>query len=176
MKTLAFICLFLTSTLYAGSVEWNGQIVKYDDQWSLKNYSTQELLRENIKPGTTIYASFFSKETPNSPIFPVVQNLTLIECALDNVFIPPGVTVKTVYRNPPIQYKVQNDLRDWILDQNSKPVKLIDENYWAAKGFSISTADIPSTPINSTDDIKKSTGTVVSTQPVTIDLGGAKLP
>jgi hypothetical protein len=45
-------------------------------------------------------------------------------------------------------YCVQNDLRDWYVDKDLKPVKVINEEYWTARGISTSPADILATKLN----------------------------
>lgn len=45
------------------------------------------------------------------------------------------------------RFKVQNDLRDWEINDGGDPVKVINEKYWNMKGISINPRHIPEQPI-----------------------------
>ena len=98
-----------------------------------------------------IYASCFSQEVPGSKIFPNdMSGVRFIKCNLDNVFIPVGnAAIDCTQR----KFKVQNDLRDWELDQSDVPTRVINEDLWIKNGFSVDPIDIPAEELTSIDQI-----------------------
>lgn len=152
--------LLLYSLGYAGEVEIgrdnNHKSIKitYNDKYSLKDFTNQTLLDATDLNGITIYGSCFSKEFPDTRVFPDnMTGVTFYNSNLDNVLIPPGNTVIGGSRR---KFKAQNDMRDWILDGTGKPTKLVNEEYWDEEGFSIDPAKIPLEKIkNFTDDIPR---------------------
>lgn len=53
------------------------------------------------------------------------------------------------------RFKVQNDLRDWEIDETNKPVKVLNEKYWIREGTSVDPKDIPTEKIPSIDQVPK---------------------
>ena len=97
--------------------------------------------------GIIIYGSCFSHEIPDTKIFPQgIKNITFINCNLDNVFIvkPDWITVNCTQK----RFKVQADARDWEIDSNGKPIKVIGEKDWVMQGYSVDPLDIPVNPTN----------------------------
>lgn len=45
------------------------------------------------------------------------------------------------------RFKIQNDLRDWEIDDKDKPVKVINQKYWDLEGVSVDPKDIPAQKI-----------------------------
>jgi hypothetical protein len=151
----SILLFFMTSWAFAGTVEWNSQKVTFIDADSLKSFSGK-LLSANLDPGATIYALSFSSEEPDTKVFPdTMTGITFLECHLDNVIVPPGNLIVNFYTNSPIRYKFQNDLREWIIDDQDKPIKLMNESYWADLGYDIDPANIPATPYDSIDEISR---------------------
>lgn len=97
--------------------------------------------RKDMVDGLTIEGSCFSQETPDSHIFPEdMTGVTFIGCNLDNVFIPDGNTIKDCSQR---RFVVQNDLRDWYIDEADKPVELIGKKGWELQGYPTDKGSIP---------------------------------
>ena len=152
--------LFLTiissvSPLWSGQNIWQDQPFTYDDRFSLQEFITRQLLIP-IPRGTTVYASTFEREIPDTHVFSDTMNgVTFIECNLNNVFIPSGNIVKNFYRPQPIRFKAQNDLRDWEVGAGTTPLRLLDAEYWWDLGFSTDPADIPTEIISDRSNIPR---------------------
>ena len=147
MKTI-IIFFLLCGICYAGEVEIgrdkDGKPIKitYSDKYSFKDYTSANLSLEKLD-NVTIYASCFSKETPDSHVFPDnVKNLTLAFCNLDNTFIPQGAKVIGGANR---RFKVQNDRNDWEIDKDNKPIKPLDTEQYTKLGVSIDPKDLPTT-------------------------------
>lgn len=92
--------------------------------------------------GQTIVGSCFSQETPDSEVFPAgMKGVTFISCNLCNVVIPDGNVVGESCQTT--RFVVQNDLRDWMLDDADEPVAVLNEQYWVQHGKSVDPEDIP---------------------------------
>lgn len=130
-------------------------IIDYNDEWSLRNFANQSNIfagRGKELDGMTIYASCFYQESLDIDVFPSdVKNLTLVYCNLDNVNISAGVTV--IANRPQRHIQVQNDCRDWELDANNQPIKLVNEKAELILGRSIDPVDIPQIKLESIDDL-----------------------
>lgn len=149
----AIALLFIASPLLAGSIKIDDVVVEIDDRWSRKDYTTLTLLNESILAGTTIYGSCFSKEEPDTQVFPsTMTGVTFINCNLDNVLMPEGNLIKGGLKR---KFKVQNDLRDWEIDGSNKPIKLVNEEHWQNQGYSIDPKDIPAEKLREISEIKK---------------------
>lgn len=93
-------------------------------------------------PGTTIEGSCFSQDKPKSFIFPdSMTGVRFKRCNLDNVFIPHGNTVDSSCTTR--QFQVQNDLRDWEVDDNGIPTIIMNDTSWLDQGYSVDPRDIP---------------------------------
>lgn len=101
---------------------------------------------DDLLPGTIIRGSCFYQEgRPDSHIFPEdMTGVTFERCNLDNCYIPPGNTLAEQAGIPCTnkQVLVQNDLRDWILDDKGEPVEVISAKAWKANGIDIHCNDI----------------------------------
>lgn len=152
------ILIFLLSVLsfnmaFAGSVEWNGQIIQYSDEFSLKTFTDRCPL---IPTGTTVYASSFGRETPDTEVFnPAMTRVTFIECSTSNIIIPSGNLIKRVYRSSSHNFKVQNDGEDWIVDGGLNPREPLHKEVFLKLGLSMDPADIPSNPLGEPITITK---------------------
>ncbi|MFZ2937603.1 MAG: hypothetical protein WA066_02740 [Candidatus Omnitrophota bacterium] len=124
----------------------NGQSFTYDDKYSHKDFTGRKLLDVKDLNGITIFGSCFSQEIPDKHIFPDnMAGVTFINCNLDNVFIPIG---NTVIGGSKRRFKVQKDARDWEINDEGIPVKVISEKQWVMNGFSVDPKDIPKDVIN----------------------------
>lgn len=54
----------------------------------------------------------------------------------------PKVPVQTIQCSQK-RFQVQNDLRDWEIDDGGDPVKVINEKLWVSKGISVDPKHIP---------------------------------
>lgn len=101
-----------------------------------------DLSHEGNLNGLVIYNSCLSNETPDAQTLPQgLFGVIFIACNLDNVFIPPGNTVIDCTTR---QFKVQNDLEDWIIDPVAKtPIEPVNKKFFLIRGLSIDPKDIP---------------------------------
>ena len=143
------LAIALSHYCFAGTVEWNGQQIQYADSLSLQNFSGQIAIDVTILPGTTVYASTFDNETPDTQVFSsTMTGVTFIEVHLDNVVIPPGNIVKNVYTEAPKRFKVQTDRSDWIIDRDNKPIEPLNKEQYLRLGISIDPRDLPATDLD----------------------------
>lgn len=103
-------------------------------KYSFKDFTGKSFL--NINPdefsNSEIKGSCFYQESPTSKIdknpsvsiFPEgMIDVTFTRCNLDNVIIPSGNTIGE--KNSHKKIRIMNDGRDWILDNDNKPVEKI---------------------------------------------------
>lgn len=96
--------------------------------YSRKDFTGRTLIECTDLNGQYIHNSCFSQEQPNTRIFPDDMTGVKFEyCNLENVFIPMGNTVINCETR---QYKVQNDLNDWEIDDNGYPTTVINWLYF----------------------------------------------
>lgn len=89
-----------------------------------------------------IGANFYQENAPKSDIFPDgMTGVVFKRCNLQNVNIPVGNTVENDCDIR--QILIQNDGRDWIVDDNLNPIEPIDKERLLKEGLSIDPADIP---------------------------------
>lgn len=132
-------------------IVFEGKDYECSDEFSRKNF-THAILTERNLDGLAIYASCFMHEEPDSEVFPEnMTGVTFLNCNLDNVKIPPG---NTVVGGTQRRFKVQNDLRDWEIDDDNLPTRVLNEKHWVAAGYSVDPADIPEIPIKHLKFIK----------------------
>ena len=131
-----------------------GDLIKFDDKLSGKDFTNKNLRDIKIIPGTVIYASVFYQENkPDEHIFPEdMAGVSFYNCNLDNVYIPLG---NTIIGGTHKKMMVQNDLRDWEIDKDSKPIKVMNEDYWKVEGVSIDVKDIPLEKLINISEIPK---------------------
>lgn len=142
-----------TGTVEIGRTAENKPIsINYDMKYSFKDFTNRSLRDAKDLNGKTIYASVFLQEIPDSRIFPEnMKGVTFVNCNLDNVYIPPG---NTVIGGSQRRFRVQNDLRDWLIDENNKPIEPLDKEYWESEGYSVDPKDIPDKPLKDISEIK----------------------
>lgn len=122
-------------------IKFHGISYDVSEKYSDKDMTGQDLSNNKDMNGIVIHNSCLSNEEPNAPMLPSdLKNVTFLACNLDNVFIPPGNTVIDCSMR---KFKVQNDLRDWEIDDSNKPTKILNEKSWIQQGFSVDPADIP---------------------------------
>lgn len=128
-------------------------IIEYNDEFSHKDFTGWSWQDRHLPNDIVIYNSCFSNETPDAEVFKSdMTGVTFICCNLDNCLIPQGNIVIDGSRR---RFKVQNDLRDWEIDSQNKPVEVINKKYWGMLGFSVDKADIPPQKLNSINEIKR---------------------
>lgn len=136
--------------------KYNNIEYEISDKYSFKDFTGRDLSNEKDMNDLVIYGSCLSHETPDASVLPSdLLGTTFIKCNLSNVKIPDGNMVIDCITT---RFKVQNDLRDWEIDSENKPVKVIGEKFWIQQGFSVDPLDIPKTKANSITDIKKAGG------------------
>lgn len=140
--TGALIVLLLIPNLaLATQVEYGGNFYECDEEYSFKDFTGESFVDKQIIPGTIICRSCFSNETPDARIFQEqMVDVTFIEGNLDNVHIPEGNTVLGASQK---RFKIQNDLRDWQIDEQDRPIKVLGKDYWEEKGISVDPVEIP---------------------------------
>ena len=88
---------------------------------SFQDQQFKEVPASEFNNSRIVNSNFYQLETPNSDIFPDDMTGVIFDrCNLDNVKIKGSNTVLPNCSNRKIQ--VQNDLEDWILDNNLDPV------------------------------------------------------
>jgi len=118
-------------------------ILTYSMEWSLKHFSQKTGI--DIPDGTVVYASTFHHEVPDTIVFrPDMTGVRFVRCNLDNVVIPPGNIVESSSQR---RYKVQNDGRDWEVDSEGNPVRLVNREAAIEEGRSTDPKDIPATRV-----------------------------
>jgi hypothetical protein len=157
---MKFLIIFflLTSVCFAGEIQYcdpdgkNCPQIIYDDKYSLKDFTTETLLTATDMEGITIFGSCFSKEIPDTKVFPDVKELTLVNCNLDNVYLKKEWVV---IGWTPKRFLIQNDWMAWIVDEDNKPIEPIEKETFIKLGISIKPEDIPKTKLpKSITDIK----------------------
>lgn len=134
-----------------GKVLVDDRTVEYSDEWSFKNFSNLDLHHLIRLHDVVIYESSFYWERPDSEPFPSwATGITFVKCNLDNIVIPPDAIVIDCTTR---RFEVQNDLRDWEIDENGDPIKVMGEKAWIKQGYSVDPADIPDEPLESIDDL-----------------------
>lgn len=66
--------------------------------------------------------------------------VTFVKCNLDNVFVPSG---NIIIGGTNKRIRVQNDLEDWVVDKNDKPVEPLHVKRFDRAGISVDPKDIP---------------------------------
>ena len=127
-----------------GKISVDNVIYNCNDELSNKDFTKRILLEKSIPEGAVIFGSCFSHETLDTVVFPDVQDLTLINCNLDNVYLNPlWIIIGCSAR----RYKVQNDREDWIVDKDDKPKEPIRKEKYIEFGLSIDPKDLPIEPL-----------------------------
>ncbi len=129
-------------------------ILDYSDEWSFRDFTNRRNVfagRGKELDGLVIYATSFYQEAIDIDVFPSdVKGLVLAFCNLDNVRIPKNATLIECSTR---RIQVQNDLRDWELDDNDVPLKLVNEEYEKSLGRFTDPALIPRTKIETLKEL-----------------------
>lgn len=144
------------TVLYMEADGSNEQVVEYDDTLSFKDFTGRVLTDETLYNfnGKTIYATCFSQETPGAIVFPDgMKGVTFVKCNLDNVTLPVDSIIIGCSQR---QFEVQNDLNDWLVDENKNPVIPVDHEVYTKFNLPIpKPEDIPSQKVTERVDLKK---------------------
>lgn len=121
--------------------------------YSRKDFTGRNLTERTDMDGLTIYGSCFSQEIPDTRCFPEdLRGVTFISCNLDNCYIPPGNNIEGGTHE---RYQVQNDLNDWLIDENNIPLACMDYLYFYKMGLPHpNPADIPDAAVSERIDLR----------------------
>lgn len=142
-KVLFIVLMLLATTVSAGEVLYDGVKITFNDKYSGKDFSGQSFLNAKDLDGLVIYASVFYQEgEPDKVIFPAnMENVTFLNCNLDNVYI--DTNKNGIVGGTRRKIKAQNDLEDWILDKDLKPVEPMSKSAFIELNISTDSKDIP---------------------------------
>lgn len=130
---------FFMSTVLYPFPDGHMEKIEYDDAFS--SCDCTHLSSLDIPDGTVVYGSCFSCETPDQHIFrDDMTGVTFYNCNLDNCFIPDG---NKVIGGSQRRFEVQNDMRDWLVDEEGNPEKLVNEKSEQKTGYPIDLESIP---------------------------------
>lgn len=113
-------------------------------KYSYRNFN--ETIFETVDPSewnnTEIVGScFYHENEPGTIVFVKgIQGVTFTRCNLDNVYIPEG---NTLVECTDKRIKVQNDVEDWIVDEDNKPIEPLHKQRFITEGKSIDPKDLP---------------------------------
>ena len=135
--------------------------IKIDDidmdvsgEFSHKDFSNRIGL--TIPDNAVIYGSCFAQQDLDTIVFnPGMKGVQFFNCNLDNVVIPPGNPINKASGCSRRRIKVMNDLRDWELNAQGNPLKVVNEKHWINQGLSVDPLDIPAQKLNDISEIKK---------------------
>jgi len=141
MKKIVIIII----ALLLCSTAWAAQNKKH----SFKDFTHRKFVNVDAKEfnnSEIVGTCFYQEGDPDQDVFPAgMTGVTFKRCNLDNVKIPAGNFVVTEgwEKCSTRSIKVQNDLEDWILDAENKPVEPVSKEFFIEKGISIDPKDIP---------------------------------
>jgi hypothetical protein len=122
-------------------LEYKGIQYEPNDAYSDKDMTGWDLSDRTNMSGTVIHGLCLSNETPDAQVLPPdLTGTTFLLCNLCNVLIPPGNQVIDCQTT---RFEVQNDLRDWKLDEDDSPVEPVNVKGDLMQGYSIDPASIP---------------------------------
>ena len=123
-------------------ISFTDGVIECSNEFSCKDFTVDTFV--DIPDGSYVYGSCFSCETPDAKMFRAsMRNVTFRNCNLSNVFIPAGNTVIDCQTD---RYEVQNDLNDWIVDDNGYPLKPLNHTLFTKSGLPMPLPqDIPAT-------------------------------
>ena len=121
---------------------------KYD----FKDFTGKSLRDTNLDDMVIVGSCFAQEGHPYQHIFnDTMKGVTFRRCNLDNVYIPPGNIMDDCSNR---QIMVQNDLRDWEVDEHLFPVRVVNEKAWIASGKTVDPQDIPAERLKDISEIK----------------------
>lgn len=113
-----------------------------NEKYSYKDFSDKEFTKEDpveFNDSEIIGSCFYDEKIRE--VFPKdVRGLILTKCNLDNVILPNGVTVNGGCHR---MIQVQNDLEDWIVDEENKPIEPVEKARLIRVGLSVDPKDLP---------------------------------
>jgi len=126
-------------------IQYEDKIVDMDEEFSQKDFIGMRTV--SIPDNVNVYGSCFSKEVPDTVVFPDnMAGVTFYNCNLDNVVIPSG---NTVVGGSNKRFKVQNDLNDWLIDELDKPTMPVGHKIFDKFGLPMPLPkDIPLTKVD----------------------------
>ena len=137
MTRLKYILIFLLITSFAFAQEVN-------QKYSYKDFTNITFIDKSASDfnNTIIKGScFYQENKPDSHIFPEdIKGVIFEKCNLDNVYIPLGNTIIDCCHR---KIKIQNDLEDWILDNDLKPKTPIRKSDYERLDISTKPENIP---------------------------------
>ena len=122
--------------------------------YSHKDFTGRDLSLSTDMSGLTIVGSCFSHEKPDTLCFPEdMHDVTFINCNLDNCYIPPfGNKIEGGSHE---RFFLQNDLNDWLIDENNIPTTPVDYAYfYKFKLPHPNPADIPDAAVEMRIDLR----------------------
>jgi len=123
-----------------------------NEKYSYKDFTNKNLLDVPVEElnDTTIVGSCFYQEATESQvefdIFPKgITGVHFIRCNLDNIIVPDTCTMDLDSPDACSHRKIQiqNDMADWILDDNDNPIEPIDKKMREMENISIDPKDLP---------------------------------
>ena len=129
-----------------------------NEKYSFKNFAAQSFkhLPASEFDNTIIKGSCFAQEIPHEEEFAIkdifpdgMTGVTFQRCNLDNVLIPVGNIIESADGIESTNKKIQrqNDLEDWILDENDNPIEPMNKKEYIKLGISTDPKDIPETKL-----------------------------
>jgi len=115
-----------------------------DVELSLRDFTGHDMSTIDLF-GKVIYGSTFSREVPDSAVFPKnMSGAKFIKCNLDNVLMPGGNELIDCSTR---RFKFQNDLEDWLINESGDPVEPVNKKTYLSLGLSTDPKDLPSEPL-----------------------------
>ena len=109
---------------------------------SFKDQPAKDFDNSCIKGSSFYQESLYGDSKIVKDIFPDgIKGVEFVRCNLDNVLIPLDNTVDERSTNKKIQ--VQNDLEDWVLNEDKTPKEPMDKEKRLIAGITINPVDIP---------------------------------
>jgi len=140
MKKYLLLFLLIPVICWAGEITVGAQKYTVNDKYSWKDFTGRTLTDAKDLKDMVIFGSCFSQEIPDTKVFPDdMKDVTFIGGNLDNVYIPEG---NIVIGGTQKRFQVQNDLEDWIIDKDNKPIEPIAKDKFIELGISIAPKDI----------------------------------
>jgi hypothetical protein len=137
-----------------------GLLVQYNEQYSFRDFTNQDLRSATDLDGAVIKGSCFYQTCaedfagdPLRHIFPGdMRDVSFVECNLDNVYIPPGNTIRQCSHR---RIKRMNDGEYWFVGEDFKPVEPIHEKRLKLLQANVDPKKIPAEKIPAVDLLKK---------------------
>ena len=124
-----------------------------NEKYSFKKLKNQNFTKLDAKEfnNSEIVGSNFSQENkPYSSIFPEgMTGVTFERCNMNNVDVPSGNTVSGGCN---VHMKVQNDLEEWVVGKDGKPIEPFHKGEFEKYKISTDPIDIPAVKL--TENIK----------------------